>query len=136
VRALRRVCERYGGKAISTEELMAVFAEELPPSLQYEGSKSLDWFTASWVQGTALPHFSLRGVKFSGKGSVSGTIVEKEAPEGLVTAVPIYAVVGGKNVLLGRVFVDGPETSFHLAAPAGAGKLVIDPNGTLLTARR
>jgi hypothetical protein len=139
VRALRKVCERYAGRPISTEELMAVFAEELPPSLQYEKQKSLDWFIDSWVQGTALPHFSLRAVRFTtkGKGSIaSGTIVEKEAPDDLVTSVPIYAVVGGRNVLLGRVFADGPETSFHLSAPQGANKVVIDPYGTLLTSRR
>ena len=139
VRALRKVCERYAGRTISTEELIAVFAEDLPPSLQYEKQKSLDWFIDSWVQGTALPHFSLRAVKFTAKGSgaiASGTVVEKEAPDDLVTSVPIYAVVGGRNILLGRVFADGPETSFHLSAPTGASKLLIDPYGTLLTSRR
>lgn len=138
VRALRKVCQRYAGRPISTEELIAVFAEELPPSLRYEKQKSLNWFIDSWVEGTALPHFSLRGVRFT-KGasvSVSGMIVEKDAPDDLVTAVPIYAVAGGRNFLLGRVFVDGPETSFHLTAPAGASKLLVDPNGTLLTSRR
>jgi len=138
VRALRKVCVRYAGRPISTQELIAVFAEELPPSLRYEKQKSLDWFIDSWVEGTALPHFSLRGVKIT-KGtsvSVSGTIVEKDAPDDLVTPVPIYAVVGGRDVLLGRVFVDSAETPFHLTAPAGAGKLLVDPNGTLLTSRR
>jgi hypothetical protein len=138
VRALRKVCERYAGRSISTEELMAVFAEELPPSLQYEGHKSLDWFIESWIQGTALPRFSLHGVKLltkSGRIAVSGVIAQKDAPDDLVTPVPIYADVGGKNVLLGRVFADGPETSFHLTAPAGTKKIVLDPYGTLLTGR-
>ena len=138
VRALRKVCERYAGRPISTEELIAVFAEELPASLRYEKQKSLDWFIDSWVQGAALPHFSLRGVKIA-KGasvSVSGTIVERDAPDDLVTPVPIYAVVGGRDVLLGRVFVDSAETPFHLTAPAGTSKLLVDPNGTLLTSRR
>lgn len=139
VRALRTICERYARRPVSTEEVMAVFAEELPPSLQYEGRRSLDWFLTSWVQGTALPHFNLRNVKFTPKGTstvISGVIVQKEGPADLVTSVPVYAVVAGRNVLLGRVFADSPETPFQLTTSIRAGKIVLDPNGTLLTARR
>ena len=64
---------------------------------------------------------------------VAGTIVQEDAPKELVTVVPVYAVLAGKNVLLGQVFADGPETSFHLAAPAGTRKVVLDPYETLLT---
>jgi hypothetical protein len=65
---------------------------------------------------------------------VTGTIVQKDAPQDLVTSVPIYAVMAGKQqVLLGRVFADGEESSFHLPAPAGAHKIVLDPNETILT---
>jgi hypothetical protein len=79
----------------------------------------------------------LREVKFAPKGTgsvVSGTILQKDAPEDLVTSVPVYAVMAGKQtVLLGRVFADGEESSFHLPAPAGAHKIVLDPNETILT---
>jgi hypothetical protein len=34
---------------------------------------------------------------------------------------------------LGRVFADGAETSFRLSAPEGTHKLLLDPNGTILT---
>lgn len=66
---------------------------------------------------------------------VSGTILQKDAPQDLVTSVPIYGVVTGKQpVLLGRVFADGEESSFHLSAPAGTHKILLDPNDTILTA--
>ncbi|HUC30208.1 MAG TPA: M1 family aminopeptidase [Candidatus Acidoferrum sp.] len=137
VRALRKVRERYEGKSITTRELMNVFAEELPVSLRYEGKRSLDWFFDGWVNGTSLPTLQLRSVKFTPKGSgsvVSGTIVQKDAPQDLVTSVPVYAVSGKQSVLLGRVFADGEESSFHLDAPAGTHKIVLDPNETVLTA--
>jgi len=138
VRSLRKVRERYQGKAISTRELLNVFAEDLPPSLRYEGKASLDWFLEGWVNGTALPKLELQNVKFAPKADsmvVSGVIRQKEAPQGLVTSVPIYAVVAGKApTLLGRVFADGEETSFHYSAPAGTHKLLLDPNETILTA--
>jgi len=79
----------------------------------------------------------LQGVKFTAKANatvVTGVIRQKDAPEDLVTSVPIYAVVSGKApVLLGRVFADGAETSFRLSAPAGTRKLLLDPNETILT---
>jgi len=136
VRVLRGVRERYAGKEIDTRELLAAFEQELPPSLWYEGRKSLDWFLEGWVQGVALPHFSLRSVKYTpkpGGTTVSGVIVQKGGPQDLVTPVPVYAVVGGKSVLLGRVFGDTPETPFRLAGPPDTKKIVLDPNQTLLT---
>jgi peptidase M1-like protein len=136
VRALRKVRQRYEGKSISTQELFDVFAEELPASLRYEGKRSLDWFLDGWVNGTALPKLELKSVKFTPKGAglvVSGTIVQKDAPQDLVTSVPVYAASAGKPVLLGRVFADGEESSFHISAPAGTHKIVLDPNETILT---
>jgi hypothetical protein len=137
VRALRKVRERYEGKSISTAELVDVFAEDLPPALRYEGKSSLDWFLNGWVNGTSLPKLELRGVKFTTKGPgsiVSGTILQKGAPQDLVTSVPVYAVMAGrKQVLLGRVFADGEESSFRLSAPAGTQKIILDPNQTILT---
>jgi Peptidase family M1 domain len=137
VRSLRKVRERYAGKTISTRELLDVFAEDLPPSLRYEGKASLDWFLQGWVNGTSLPRLELQGVKFTAKANataVSGVIRQKDAPEDLVTSVPVYAVVSGKiPVLVGRIFADGAETSFHLSAPLGTHKLLLDPNETILT---
>jgi len=123
---------------MSTHELLEVFAQDLPPSLRYEGKASLDWFLEGWVNGTSLPRLELESIKFAPKATatvVTGVIRQKDAPEGLVTSVPIYAVVSGKApALLGRVFADGTETSFHFTAPLGTHKLLLDPNGTVLTA--
>jgi len=138
VRALHKLRQRYEGKSLSTREMFDVFAEDLPPALRYEGKMSLDWFLVGWVNGTALPRLELKAVKFTPKGSatlVSGTILQKNAPENLVTSVPVYAALTGKKlVLLGRVFADGEESSFHLSAPVGTRKIVLDPNETILTA--
>jgi hypothetical protein len=137
VRALRKVRQRYEGRSISTAELLAVFAEDLPPTLRYEGKNSLGWFLDGWVNGTSMPKLELKALKITPKAGgsvVTGTIVQKDAPQDLVTSVPIYAVMAGKQlVLLGRVFADGEESSFHLPAPAGAHKIVLDPNETILT---
>ena len=134
--ALSRARERFQERAINTREFLQVFEEELPPTLHYEGRKTLDWFYEGWVNGTALPHLELQAVKYTqkpGGSAVTGTIVQKNAPQELVTVVPVYAVLAGKNVLLGQVFADGPETNFHLSAPLGTRRIVLDPYQTLLT---
>jgi hypothetical protein len=137
VLALRKVRQRYEGQSISTRELLDVFAEDLPPALRYEGKPALDWFLEGWINGTALPKLELKAVKFTAKDAgtvVSGEIVQRDASQDLVTSVPVYAVIAGKQpVFLGRVFADGQESSFRLAAPAGTHKIVLDPNETILT---
>jgi hypothetical protein len=136
VRGLRKLRDRYADKEISTEELLAVFAEDLPKTLRYEDQKSLNWFYDAWVEGTGLPHFTLQNVKYLTKPTntlVSGTIVQKDAPDGLVTAVSVWGSVAGREVVLGTVFVDAPETPFRLVAPPGTKKVVLNVNQTILT---
>jgi len=137
VRALKKVRQRYQGRAITTRELMDVFAEELPPALRYEGKNSLDWFVDGWINGVSLPRLELKSVKITPKGSGasgSGTILQKDAPADLVTSVPLYAVLPGRQqVLLGRVFADGDETTFRVTVPPGTQKIVLDPYNTILT---
>jgi hypothetical protein len=134
---LRDLRERFDGRSLSTEDFQKALEDALPASLRYEGKKSLAWFFDGWVNGTALPRFQLSGVRFTrrnGKPVVIGTVLEKDAPDTLVTSVPLYATIhGGKPVYLGRVFADGPETEFRLAVPAATHGLVIDPHQTVLT---
>ena len=139
IRALRKLRTQYEGRPVSTTELMAVFESELPRPLWYEGRRSLDWFYQGWVNGKAVPGFSTHGLKFVDRPNgtmVTGTIVQNDAPDDLVTAVPVYAVVKGRSVFAGQVFAEGHETQFHLTLPAGARKLVIDPEQSLLARKR
>lgn len=136
-RALRRLRERYAGKSVSTSELVQVFEEELPRPLWYEKRRSLDWFLEGWINGTTMPRLEAHDVKIVAreKGTLAtGTIVQKDVPNDLVTAVPVYAETSpNSQVLLGVVLADGPETPFRLNAPASARKILLDPKQTVLT---
>jgi len=137
LRALRRVRERYSGRSITTRELLAVFEEELPSSLRYEGKKSLEWFYEGWINGTAMPQLDSKNVKLLPKGRgllITGTIVQKDAPKNLVTAIPLYGFTGkGDRIFLGKVFGDGAANPFRVTAPAGIKRIVFDPDQPLLT---
>jgi hypothetical protein len=135
VRALRKLREHYEDRAISSVDLMHGLEAELPRPVWYEGKDSLEWFYEGWINGKAVPTLALRDLKFAGRGDhtlARGTIVQEHAPDTLVTPVPLYASVAGKMVFLGRVFAEGSETPFHISAPSGTSRLLIDPNQTLL----
>jgi hypothetical protein len=135
-RVLRKLRERYEGKEITTRDVQKAFEEELPAQLQYEGRKSLDWFFDGWVNGTSVPKFVLSEVKLSsktGKTVATGKVLLKDATEGLVTSMPVYASGAGNPILLGRIFVEGAETPFRFTVPPGTKKILLDPYQTVLS---
>jgi hypothetical protein len=92
-----------------------------------------------WIEGTAIPQLATRDVHIAEKAgttTVTGTIVQKDAPDDLVTAVPVYGATAGDGlVFLGEVLADGAETPFHLTAPSEVRKVVLDPKQTILATR-
>jgi hypothetical protein len=135
--ALRSIYDRYQGQELTNAEFEEVLEEALPKPLWFENRRSLDWFFDGWVNGTAFPRLEVKDARFSaepGKPTVTATIRQLDAPDDLVTSVPVYGVSGDAKVYLGRVFAEGPETRFTLPAPPGVKRLVLDPNETTLTA--
>jgi len=134
---LKSLQHDYAGKQISTGEMQRAFERVLPQSLYSEGKPKLDWFFDGWVNGTAMPRYQLSSVRFDRRGTAtraSAMILQKDAPEELVTAVPIYAEMAkGELQFVARVFADGSETQFSVTVPSGTRRLVIDPYGTILT---
>ena len=96
----------------------------------------MDWFLTGWIEGTAIPELETRDTHIAEKAgvtTVTGVIVQKDAPDDLVTAIPVYATTAtNAQVFLGEVLADGPETTFRLIAPSDAHKIVLDPNQTIL----
>ena len=137
-RALRKIRDRYAGKSLSTQELVQGFEDELPHPLWYENRRKLDWFLEGWVEGTAIPELEAREIHITEKNgvtTVTGVIAQKDAPDDLVTAIPVYAVTANNaQVFLGEVLADGAETPFHLTAPNDAHKILLDPRQTILSA--
>ena len=88
LRALGRVRERFQEQSDQYPRFLQVFEEELPPSLRYEGRKSLDWFYEGWMNGTAIPHLELQSVKYRKARGHGGDRHDRaeDAPKELVTA--------------------------------------------------
>lgn len=133
---LRDLQTRFAGKKMSTRDFLGAFEKALPRSAAFEGRPSLDWFYDGWINGNAIPALRLDKVRILAGGrrsTASGLILQEDAPELLVTSVPIYAVVaGGSPIFAGRIFADGERTEFKLTVPAGTRKLLLDPFSTVL----
>jgi hypothetical protein len=134
--ALKGLLAQSPNHKISTRDLQAAFEKVMPAALTYEGRKSLDWFFDSWVNGASIPQFNLEDVKLTSVGEkvrVSGIIRQSHTGKDTVTAVPIFAVnAKGASHFLSFVFVDDPETSFKITAPAGTTKILMDPEEMIL----
>jgi aminopeptidase N len=134
---LRDLYDRYQGKEITNADFEREVEAVLPKSLWFENHKSLDWFFDGWVNGTAFPRLEVKDARYSaktGKAMVSATVLQTDAPDDLVTSVPVYGVTGDNKIYLGRVFAEGQETRISLPVPPGVKRLVLDPYQTVLTA--
>ncbi len=138
-RVLRKVRDHYAGKSISTEELLRAFEEDLPRPLWYERRPKLDWFLEGWINGTAIPKIEASNVHIDEKNgvtTVTGSIVQKDVPEDLVTAVPVYGMnAAGALIFLGEVLADGAESGFRMTSSIAVHKIVLDPRHTILSAK-
>ena len=135
LRVLRNMRERYSERSVSTREFQSLLEQELPATIRYESRASLDWFFDDWVNGTAIPKLELKDVRIARKAataSATATILQSQAPDDLVTSVPIYADTKGGMKLVARVFADGKESKIRVNVPRDTRKLVLDPYETVL----
>jgi hypothetical protein len=133
---LRNLVVQFKGKQITNADFEQAVEDVLPRSLWFENRKSLDWFFDGWVDGTAFPQLDLSEVKFvhgASGATASGVIHQESAPFDLVTSVPVYGVVGDRQIYLGRVFAEGADTHFTLPAPVEVKQIILDPYHTVLT---
>jgi hypothetical protein len=128
---LRTLQSKYAYRALSTEDLQREIEAVMTPAMAIEGRKSMEWFFANWVRGTGIPHYRLEySTKRSEKGFVvKGKLLQTGVADSFVAPVPIYSNNGG---FLGRVVAGGPETPFYFTTTREPGKLLIDPQMTLL----
>ena len=128
---LHTLQSKYAYRALSTDDLQHEVEAVMTPAMAIEGRNTMEWFFADWVRGTGIPHYRIEySTRRSEKGFViRGKLVQSGVANSFVSPVPIYSSTGG---YLGRVIAGGPETTFHFVSTREPGKLLIDPQSTLL----
>jgi hypothetical protein len=122
---------KYAYRALSTDDLQRELEAAMTPAMELEGRHTMEWFFADWIRGTGVPHYKIEySTRRTEKGfAIRGKLLQSGVPDSFVAPVPIYA---GNGTLLGKAIAGGPETAFHFTTPREPGKLVIDPQMTLL----
>ncbi|MGH9728821.1 MAG: M1 family aminopeptidase [Candidatus Acidiferrales bacterium] len=135
IKMLRYVLSEHRFQSLSTAQFQKAVEHFMTPSMDLEGSRSMDWFFDEWVRETGIPAYSVnyqvrsRGSRFE----IEGTLQQSDVPNVFAESVPIYAVrAQGRLELLGHVVTTGPATKFHFAVRQRPSRLVIDPEHTIL----
>jgi len=132
---LRAIEEKYAYRAFSTADLQHEVEAVMTPSMDLEGSRSMDWFFEQWVRGVGIPHYRVQfSVHQQEKGYVvRGKLFQDGVPRSFIAPVPLYTTSNsGHPASLGVVIASGPETSFHFLTQNPPQKILIDPQMTLL----
>ncbi len=131
--------ERYRNKTASTDDFRNVVNEHFAktPIAQKYGMKNLNWLFKQAVYQSDLPSYEMQykiQPEADGKVVVSGTILQKNAPENWVMVLPVKFGFGGKQEAMGTVIVQGPSTPFQIRLPAAPSKVQLDPDRWILAA--
>lgn len=129
--------ERYRNKTASTDDFRNVVNEHFvnTPIAQKYGMKNLNWLFRQAVYQSELPSYEMQykiQPEADGKVMISGTIVQKNAPENWVMVLPVKFGFGGKQEAMGTVIVQGPSTPFQIRLPAAPSKVQLDPERWIL----
>jgi len=123
--------QKYAYRALSTADLQRELEAVMTPAMAIEGRRSMEWFFADWIHGVGIPHYKLEySTKRSEQGFVvRGKLLQRGVPDSFAAPVPIYTATGA---YLGRIVAGAPQTTFRFISERDPGKLVIDPQMTLL----
>jgi hypothetical protein len=129
--------ERYRNKTASTDDFREVVNEHFAktPIAKKYGMQNLNWLFRQAVYQSALPSYEMQykiQPEADGKVMVSGTIVQKNAPENWVMVLPVKFGFGGKQEAMGTVIVQGPSSPFQIRLPVAPSKVQLDPDRWIL----
>ena len=137
---LQTLLRDYRYRGISTADLQREIEKVMTPAMALEGGRKMDWFFDQWVHGTGIPRYSVsfdvRPQGQPGKAEtfvVRGKLKQSGVADSFIAPVPLYGSrLTGRPVLLGTIVTTGRETSFQFTTRFRPGKILIDPNFTLL----
>jgi Peptidase family M1 domain len=131
-KAMHDFIDTYRDKAATTEDFKAVMEKNLPPWLNLDGNKKLDWFFNDYVYGTEVPSYTITS-QFEKKGdetTVHLKLAQSGVSEDFTMLVPVYLELEDKRVVLvGRARMKGPH---ELEQTLDLGKLGTAPKRLLV----
>ena len=99
-KSMREFVNTYRGRSATTEEFKASLEKTMPPWMDIDKNKSLDWFFNAYVYGTELPRYTISS-EFSqkeGKTFVHLKLTQSNVSDNFHMLVPVYIDLGNGSV--------------------------------------
>ena len=130
--AMHDLVSSYTNKPATTEDFKAVMERHMPPWMDVDGNRRLDWFFDAYVYGTAIPRYSVTAEfsKNGGETEVHFKLSQSEVPSDFKMLVPLYLQTeDGHVILLGRARMFGTTT---IEKTVKLGKMSSEPKQLLV----
>jgi aminopeptidase N len=131
-KAMHEFVNRYRNRAATTEQFKEAMEKNMPPWMDIDGNKKLDWFFDPYVYGTALPRYEITSefTKTADGDAVHIKLTQSNVTDGFHMLVPVYIDMGNGNITrLFNVTMKGNNT---LDRTVRLGKLPGQPKRLLL----
>jgi hypothetical protein len=131
-KSMHEFVNRYRNRAATTEQFKEAMERNMPPWMDIDGNKRLDWFFNAYVYGTALPHYEITTefVKVAGEDAVHIKLTQSNVTDGFHMLVPVYIDMGNGNI--SRLFNETMKGNHTLDTTVKLGKLPSQPKRLLL----
>jgi len=99
-KSMKEFVNAYRGRSATTEEFKASLEKTMPPWMDIDKNKKLDWFFNAYVYGTELPRYTISS-EFSqtgGKTFVHLKLSQSNVSENFHMLVPVYIDLGNGSV--------------------------------------
>jgi hypothetical protein len=103
----------YAGGNPSTDDFRKLVERHMTPPMDAAGDGTMNWFFDQWVHGTDVPTLTSELAAAdvgNGQFRITGTISQKDVPEGFRTVIPIYLDFGRAQVRVGSARVTGTSS--------------------------
>ncbi|MFC6646988.1 M1 family metallopeptidase [Granulicella cerasi] len=133
--AMQQFVKDYAGKSATTEDFKASLEKTMPPWVDLDNNKKLDWFFNEYVYGTELPKYEVESTFTKNENGTTIAHIKltqsKVSPE-FRMVIPLYLELkNGDSSWMGSIRIQG-DTTKTLDVPLG--KLPGEPKRFFLNA--
>jgi aminopeptidase N len=126
-------------KNVSTEALKETIESHMPPSLNPDPQRRMNWFFDQWVYGCEIPSYRLEYIvedHSSGRFLLTGSVTQSGVSDKFRMPVPVYADFDGRVILLTRLNLVGNEASppFRFMLPQRPTRVIVNAYQDILSA--
>lgn len=119
--------QQYRGRRASTRDFQRVVEKHVGMSMQ--------WFFDEWVNGTAIPTYTLSWKAEPGTAGhylLHLRVRQEDAPDAFIMPVPLRIMFADSSLAFVRVNVHGPSVEATLHVPAEPKRLELNPLESVL----